>query len=65
MKIKEIETSRINEVDFTNLEFGAVFTDHMFSCDYINGEWVNLKLFPINPLALVLHQEFSLWSSLF
>ena len=52
MKIKEIETSRINEVDFTNLEFGAVFTDHMFSCDYINGEWVNPEIIPYQPISV-------------
>ena len=52
MKIKEIETSRINEVDFTNLEFGAVFTDHMFSCDYINGEWINSEIIPYQPISV-------------
>ena len=52
MKIKEIETSRINEVDFTNLEFGAVFTDHMFSCDYINGDWVNPEIIPYQPISV-------------
>ena len=52
MKIKEIETSRINEVDFTNLEFGTVFTDHMFSCDYINGEWVNPEIIPYQPISV-------------
>ena len=52
MKIKEIETSRINKVDFTNLEFGAVFTDHMFSCDYINGEWVNPEIIPYQPISV-------------
>jgi len=52
MKIKEIETSRINEVDFTNLEFGAVFTDHMFSCDFINGEWVSPEITPYQPISV-------------
>ena len=52
MKIKEIETSKINEVDFTNLEFGTVFTDHMFSCDYINGEWVNPEIIPYQPISV-------------
>ena len=28
-----------NEVDFDNLSFGAVFTDHLLECDYTNGEW--------------------------
>ena len=29
--------SKINEIDFENLNFGNVFTDHMFVCDYVNG----------------------------
>ena len=31
--VKKTEKSRINEVDFNNLSFGQVFTDHMFECD--------------------------------
>lgn len=41
-------TSKINEVDFENLSFGAVFTDHLFECDFINGEW---KMPTIKPYA--------------
>jgi branched-chain amino acid aminotransferase len=52
MKIKKIETSRINEVDFNNLKFGAVFTDHMFSCDYIDGDWVNPEIIPYQPISV-------------
>ena len=35
-KIETIKalTSKINEVDFGNLSFGSVFTDHLFECDF-------------------------------
>jgi branched-chain amino acid aminotransferase len=52
-------TSKINEVDFENLSFGSVFTDHLLECDFINGEWQNLLLslthFLLDPSARVFH----------
>jgi branched-chain amino acid aminotransferase len=33
------ETSHIDQVDFNNLSFGTVFTDHMLICDFIEGAW--------------------------
>ena len=44
MKIEKIKESRINTVDFKNLDFGGVFTDHMYSCDFIDGEWINSEI---------------------
>jgi len=32
-------TSQINQVDFNNLTFGSVFTDHMLICDYVDNHW--------------------------
>jgi len=37
INITKSEKSRISEVDFNNLAFGSVFTDHMFFCDYVDG----------------------------
>ena len=34
IEIIKAATSKINEVDFENLSFGAVFTDHLFECDF-------------------------------
>ena len=31
--------SRIQDVDFDNLEFGKYVSDHMLICDYTGGEW--------------------------
>jgi hypothetical protein len=51
--------TKINEVDFENLSFGSVFTDHLLECDFINGEWQNLLLSLthhfIRPSARVFH----------
>jgi branched-chain amino acid aminotransferase len=52
MKIQKIETSKINTVDFKTLNFGSVFSDHMFSCDYIDGNWVNPEIIPYKPITL-------------
>ena len=46
IKITKAKTSKINSVDFENLGFGEVFSDHMFSMDYENGEWVNQRIEP-------------------
>ena len=37
--VKKIARSRIQEVDFENLEFGQHLSDHMLICDYANGQW--------------------------
>ena len=44
--IVRVEKSRINDVDFDNIDFGREFSDHMFSCDYINGKWQTPKRMP-------------------
>jgi len=46
IKIKKTKTSHINEIDFENLGFGEVFSDHMFSMDYKNGEWTKQRIEP-------------------
>ena len=60
MKINRVEKSRIDRVDFENLTFGKIFTDHMFISEYTNGEWSPGEIKPyenisISPSARVLH----------
>ena len=60
MEIVKIDKSRISEVNFSNLIFGEEFTDHMFTCDYIEGKWINPKIVPykklkMDPSSSVLH----------
>ncbi|NDV44344.1 branched-chain amino acid aminotransferase [Muricauda sp. 40Bstr401] len=50
--IEKAKTSKIHEVDFDNLSFGSVYTDHMLVCDYKNGEWEAPKIVPYQPISL-------------
>ncbi len=50
--VEEIKSSKINDVDFSNLSFGSVFTDHMMICEFKNGAWNAPKITPYQPLTL-------------
>lgn len=52
IEIIKSETSKINDVDFDNLGFGSVFTDHMLVCDYKDGAWSSPKIVPYQPITL-------------
>ena len=52
IKVTKTTSTRIADVDFSNLSFGEVFTDHMFECDYVNGEWTNAQIKPYGPISL-------------
>jgi branched-chain amino acid aminotransferase len=47
-----IKETRINSVDFDNIIFGRVYSDHMFVSDYISGEWTNFEIRPYGKLNL-------------
>lgn len=51
--IHKITNSKIDQVDFSQLEFGKEFTDYMYECDYINGTWVNPTIKPYGPLSIM------------
>jgi branched-chain amino acid aminotransferase len=51
LHIEKIAKSKISNVDFSNLKFGQVFTDHMFECDFENGEWQTPKIRPYQALS--------------
>lgn len=50
--INRVSKSRREEVDFANLSFGRVCTDHMFIVDYANNEWRNPRIVPYGPIAV-------------
>lgn len=52
IQIQKTENSKLSEVDFNNITFGKQFSDHMFTADYKNGEWTNLKISPFEPISL-------------
>jgi len=60
ISIKKVEKSKVQDLDFNNIPLGRTFTDHMFICDYENGQWQNpriepLHLIPTHPAAMALH----------
>lgn len=52
IRITNVETSKIDQVDFDNLIFGKVFTDHMFVCEFENGSWQNPEIVPYQDITL-------------
>lgn len=50
--IRKVDKSRISEVDFDNIPFGKVYSDHMFVADFKDGKWQNLRIEPYKPLSL-------------
>jgi len=60
IRITKTQKSRLTEVDFDNIPFGRVFSDHMFVADYSGGEWKDPRIVPfghfeIHPAAMALH----------
>jgi branched-chain amino acid aminotransferase len=45
--------SRIGDVDFENLGFGATFSDHMFSLEYYDGKWRSPQIIPFGKIELL------------
>ena len=52
MKITAAQESKINTVDFDNLKFGEIFTDHMFVCDYADGKWKTPEILPYQTIQM-------------
>ncbi len=60
IKINKTESSKVDQLDFSNIPLGRTFTDHMFICDYNNGKWNSprvegLTSIPTHPAAMALH----------
>ncbi|AVR45698.1 branched chain amino acid aminotransferase [Christiangramia fulva] len=50
--IQKTSNSKIDKVNFDDLVFGQVFTDHMMECDYRDGKWQKPVIKPYGPLSL-------------
>lgn len=69
IEVTYIETSKIHDVDFNNLGFGSVFSDHMLVSDYNNGTWETPKIVPyqaisLDPSAKIFHYGQSVFEGL-
>ena len=67
--ITKTSHSRLATVDFDNLPFGRVFSDHMFIADYENGAWTNARIEPfgkfmMHPANMALHYGQSIFEGM-
>jgi branched-chain amino acid aminotransferase len=52
LSVTRIGHSRIAEVDFDNLPFGYVFSDHMFTMAFAEGAWQAPAIVPYGPISV-------------
>ncbi len=69
IKINKVSTSRLSKVDFNDIPFGKVYTDHMFVADYRKGDWSNFRVVPygrieVSPATPALHYGQSIFEGL-
>lgn len=69
MDITKVAQSKIDKVDFLNIQFGKTYSDHLFAADYEDGEWKNFKIDPyddvkISPASPALHYGISIFEGL-
>lgn len=50
ISIHKTEKSRLESVDFEDLKFGEILSDHMYVVDYRSGEWMNPRVIPYGPI---------------
>lgn len=50
--VQRTPQSRVSTVDFSNLPFGTLFSDHMLFAEFKDGNWGELIIKPYGPLAL-------------
>ncbi len=52
INVELIKESKISTVDFNNLPFGSIFSDHMFECDFVDGKWQTPTIKAYSPIQL-------------
>ncbi len=69
LTIHHAKESGVANVDFQNLPFGKIITDHMFEIDYDGKQWVNPRISPvekmsIHPMNMALHYGQSIFEGM-
>ena len=52
INITKVQESKFTSIDLDNVTFGTIYTDHMFFCDFKDGEWQQPQIAPYQPLQL-------------
>ena len=67
--INKNPNSKLDQVDFDNIQFGKIYTDHLFVAEFKNGEWDNFQINPyddlrISPASPSIHYGISIFEGL-
>ncbi len=67
--VKKTTHSNVQVVDWKHLEFGKYVSDHMFICQYKNGDWQEPQIVPfqnlsLSPTTLALHYAQSVFEGM-
>src|SRR6218665_2095658 len=52
IEVQKTASSRIKDVDWNNLTFGKIFSDHSFIAELKNGKWEHMRIEPYGPLGI-------------
>ena len=52
ISVQKAEKSNVNTLDWENLPFGKVFSDHMFLMEYADGVWKEGKIMPFQNISM-------------
>jgi branched-chain amino acid aminotransferase len=52
IKVQRTTTPSLDQVDFSNIPFGKVISDHMFIADYDGEQWQDLRIIPYGDITM-------------
>ena len=52
IKVTKTTNSHFNQVDWENLPFGKIFSDHMLVMDYKDGQWQQPEILPFGNISI-------------
>lgn len=52
IRVEPTSTSRLSQVDFHNLKFGQIMSDHMLVAEYNHGKWEDVSIVPYGDLTI-------------
>lgn len=52
ISVEQCKDSAVNRVDWDNLPFGRVFTDHMLLMEFADGRWQDPKIMPFQDIPM-------------
>ncbi|WET71479.1 branched-chain amino acid aminotransferase [Sphingobacterium sp.] len=52
IRVEPTQNSRLSQVDFDNLKFGKILSDHMLAANYDDGEWKDVSIVPYGDISI-------------